>query len=219
MDENQNTPPQPPIDQFNWEEFKARAFETFTFLKHFLKNPIEGIKRVPNWDWSTIIVFEILVGGATGIMNGIVSKSLLRLFGSIVISPIYGVVLGLAVAGLIYYAVMFLIQTQLEYKRVFIVVCIALVPGQILNILSPVFEPIGLISLGISCLMLIVGLAENFMLEKKRIAKIVITIAAVVALFWIFSFLQSSPLKKHVSKEDFTRESLSQLQKELSEGK
>ena len=62
---------------FNWNDIKSRGREVFRYLPTFMKNPIEGMKRVPSWDWPTAILLEILVAAVTSFFTGVVSRHVL----------------------------------------------------------------------------------------------------------------------------------------------
>src|SRR4051812_44985015 len=101
--------PRKPNEGLNWQDLKSRAREVFLFLPLFLKNPIEGIKRVPSWDWPTVLILEILIAAATSILGGIVAKHWLAVLGGVILGPVVGLVITFILAGLLYYAFLFIL--------------------------------------------------------------------------------------------------------------
>lgn len=209
---NQTTPPK--NVEINWEDLKARAKEVIFFLPQFLKNPIEGMKRVPSWDWPTVIILEVLLTTVTSVLGGIVARHILAILGGLIVGPIMGLVLSFIIAGILYYCSLFILKTELEFRKVFVVVVLAKVPSQILGILSPLARPIVLVCIIFSALLLIVGMVENFMLDKKKVTQIVGTIAGLLIVYWIFGTIMDATTN-HIKVQDYTPESLDQIHKEL----
>jgi hypothetical protein len=202
------------INRLNWQDIKSRAREIILFLPHFLKNPINGMKRVPSWDWPTVLILEILITAATSVLGGILAHHWLAILGGVIFGPIMGLVISFILSGVLYYACLFILRTELEYRKIFTVVVLAKVPSQILSILSPIAKPITLFCLVVTALLLIVGLVENFMLDKKKVTQIVGFIAGFVILAWIYSTVLEAT-NSHIKVQDYTPESLDQIHKEL----
>ncbi len=208
-----------PTHRFDWNDIKIRTREVILFLPRFLKNPYEGIKRVPNWDWWTIILLEILMGAACGILGGIVAHHIVAVLGGLFIGPIMNLIITGILSGILYYACLFILQTELDFKKVFIVVAIAKIPAQILSILAPLSHPINVISLLciiVTAGLLIVGFTGNFFLDKKKMTKIVGTLAGVLVLCWLYSMIMDTTSAR-IKVQDYTPESLDQIHKELGE--
>jgi hypothetical protein len=201
----------------SWNEIKIRIKEVLSFLPAYLKNPLEGIKHVPSWDWWTVIILEILLGAICGALSGVVSRHILAIFGGLIVEPITSLLVSVVVSGIMYYACLFLLKTELDFKRVFIVVVLAKLPAEILSVISPVAKPITLLGIVATTVLLIVGFTENFMLDKKKVSQIVGTLAGVLILFWFYS-LVTEISSTRIKVQDYTPESLDQIHKELSEG-
>src|SRR5205085_439850 len=126
---------------------KLRAKEVLTYIPQYLKNPHEGIKRVPSWAWWTIILLEIILGAITGLLSGILSRHMLPILGGLIVGPIMNLIVSAVMSGLMYYACLFLLRTELDFKKVFIVVVSAKIPSQLLSLISPIASPTTLIAI------------------------------------------------------------------------
>lgn len=202
---------------FDWNELKSRFNEVRAFMPIFIKNPLEGIKRVPNWDWWTIILLEVIIGAVCGFLSGIVSRHFLAVFGGLIVGPIMNLFITAVISGIMYYAGLFILKTELDFKKIFIVVVFAELPAQVLSILSPIARPITLICIIVTSLMLIVGMVENFMLDKKKMTQIIGALGGLLVVFWIYSVAVEATSTR-IKVQDYTPESLDQIHKELSEG-
>ncbi|MBK9293334.1 MAG: YIP1 family protein [Oligoflexia bacterium] len=208
--------PSPPGFKLNWNEVKLRLKEVFLFMPQYLKNPHEGIKRAPHWDWWTIIILEISLGILTGILSGLVSRHILAILGGIIIAPIMNLIVSATITGIMYYICLFLLKTEIEFKKLFTVVVLAKIPSQLLSVVSPIAKPIALICIVMAAFLLVVGLVENFMLDKKKVTKIVGTLAGILILFWLYSVIIDATGTK-IKVQEYTPESLDQISKEIGE--
>jgi hypothetical protein len=215
---HQDPPPKSPLSYWNWADIKGRTREILSFLPLFLKNPVEGIKRVPSWDWPTVILLEILLSMATGFLAGIFSRNFLAVIFGLVAAPIMGVILSFILAGIFYYACLFVMRTEVEYKRVFVIVVLAKIPSQILGILYPLVNFITLFSIIVTALLLIVGLSENFMLERKKVSQVVGVIAGIAMIVWLYSTV-INVTSNRIKIQEITPDSLNQIHKEMGESK
>jgi hypothetical protein len=217
QDEHQ-PPPSHDSKFWAWKNIKVRAKEIILFLPEYLRNPVEGIKHAPAWDWSTVLLLEILFSASTGLLTGIVARHFLAIIGGLILSPIVGVILSFIVSGLIHYTCLFLMKTEVEFKKVFIIVVLAKIPSQILGILVPLIKFIPLIGIIVTALLLIIGISDNFMLDRKKVSRIIGTIATITLLFWLYTIIIEVS-SNHIKVQDYTPDSLDQIHKELNESK
>jgi hypothetical protein len=216
--EQQQQPPKQSVGDLNWQDIKARIREVVFFLPHFMKNPVDGIKRVPSWDWPTVVILEILIGATCGLFGGILARHVLAIFGGLIVGPIMGLIMSFVIAGIFYYSGLFVLKTELEYKKIFTVVVLAQIPAQIIGILAPLSRAVTPFAVLVTALLLTVGFVENFMLDKKRVARIVGSFTGIVLLFWVYAAILDIT-RNRIKVQDYTPESLDQIHKELSEGK
>jgi hypothetical protein len=210
--------PPGPSFKFTAADLKARVREIIVFLPQFLRRPVEGMKRVPSWDWPTALILEAGLAATTSVLRGFVDRSVYEIFGGLFVGPVRGIVISFILAGIFYYSCLFLLKTELEFRKIFVVVVLALVPSQILEILSPLAHPVTVIGVILSALLLIVGLVENFMLDKKKITQIVGTLAGAIILIWLYGAVMEATTNR-IRVQDYTPESLDQIHRELEQNK
>jgi len=215
---NDQPPQRAPRASWGWDDIKGRIKELVGFLPQYLKNPVEGIKRVPSWDWPTVILLEILISAITGVLSGIVARHFLAIIFGLILAPVMGLVLSFIISGIIYYACLFILRTEVEFRRVFVIVVLAKIPSQILGIIIPLIKFVTLVSIIVTGLLLIVGISENFMLERKRVSQIIGSIACFALLYWLYTMVLDVTTNR-IKVQDYTPDSLNQIHKELDEGK
>jgi hypothetical protein len=70
----------------------------------------------------------------------------------------------------------------------------------------------------VSALLLIVGMSENFMLEKKRVSQIIGVLAGLAMLFWLFYTVENLTTNR-IKIQEYTPDSLDQIKKEFNDSK
>ena len=70
-------------------------------------------------------------------------------------------------------------------SKIFTFVILSSIPFYIFQIISEYFAPITLIGFGFSFLLAIVGLSENFKVEKKRAYQLIGILFALVLVTWL----------------------------------
>jgi hypothetical protein len=208
-------PPEAPRTFFGLglDDIRARIKEVLGFMPSFLKNPVEGIKRVPAWDWPTVIILQIFLAGVVFVLNGLLGRQFILAVVGLILGPLIGLAFAFIGSGIIYYAILFILRTELEFKKVFIVFVLAGVPGYLFGIISAFVSPILILSIIFSALLLIVGLTENFLLDRKAITKIVGAAALVLILAWVWEAIEDSRASKMKTLE-ISPDSLEILRKE-----
>lgn len=205
----------PPIDQINLEELLTRAKALLKYLPQYLAHPVNGIKRVPAWDWHTLLILQIGVSAIISSLTGVVTRNLIQVFlGLIFIGPIYGLVFSFIVTIILYYVFLFMMDTQLEFRKMYTVVILAGLPASIFSIFGALFWPFSFVALAVFAYLLIVGISENFLLDQKRVSRIILPLILIVSVVIFFSVIQTLTSAR-VRIQDYTPESLDQINREL----
>lgn len=184
------------------------------FLLHFLANPVNQIKRCPDWRWRTIVFLQVLLSVVVGLLSGIVARSVTQSLSGIVLLPINYIVGSLLISGFFYYLFLFGFQRACPFKKVYTLVALSGIFHLVLLILAPLLPPVPLVGLAFSALLLVVGFAENFSLDRTKLMKVLSALYLAVFVFWIISTLQTSQRRQEF-RNLATPESLDLLEKEM----
>ncbi len=158
-------------------------------LLEFVKNPVEKIKTLPDWNWPSVFTVQILLALASGILGGLIKHNFYRVLYGLFLMPIVTTVSAMLLALFIYYYFQFFENRTESYKKIFILIILSSIPFYLFQIISEYFEPISLIGFAFTSLLAIVGLHENFAVEKKRAYILVGSFFGIVLLAWISNFL------------------------------
>lgn len=138
------------------------------FLIQFVKNPVQGISILPDWNWPSVFTVQILLAIASGVLSGILKLNFYRIMYGIVLMPVVTTISALLLALFLYYYFQFFENKSESFRKIFILVILSSIPFYIFQIISEYFMPITLIGFAFTALLAIVGLVENFNVQKKR---------------------------------------------------
>ncbi|MGE3973846.1 MAG: hypothetical protein AB7F59_04895 [Bdellovibrionales bacterium] len=193
-----------------------RTREISFFLKAFVRQPFISIRKLPNWDFETSILLVAYCSIASAILTGLFMKGFLALISSIILVPLMTLIgLGLATA-FFHYAFIFLYDRSIDWKKVFQVLAVALIPFMILRVLGHWLGPIVMIAFAITCVLLIVGFVDNFYLPKRGIIKLMGLIFSLFFCQWVYSTIKNTP-KIADYRDRISNDSLKVLDAEFSD--
>ena len=157
----------------------------FQYLIGFVKNPIEKIRVLPNWNWTSLFVFHIVLAVVSGILAGLLKLNALRMAAGLFIMPVVSTVSALLLTLFLYYYFQFFEKKTESYRRLFTLVVLASVPFYLFQILAEHLSFISIIGFAMTSMLGIVGLTENFGVEKKRAGIVVGGLFLLVLATWI----------------------------------
>ncbi len=200
----QEIPPPPP----------DHVREALDFLKRYLKNPVSTMSALPNWEWPMLLGFYASLAGICGLSGGILSRHISHIISGAIIFPISATVGAFVATGVIYYTFTFFFHREIEIKKLFTIVILALLPFLALSILSNWLLPLNLLGFFISGILLVVGLSENTQVDRRRIFKLVGAIYLVYVAFWIFNSI-SMRTEKEKYKDLASPDAIETIKKEM----
>lgn len=151
----------------------------------FVKDPLTQISKIPDWNWSSLFFVQIMISISSGLLAGLIKLNFYRMAAGIFIMPFVSTITSLLMATFFYYYFQFFENRTEDFRKLFTFVVLASIPFYIFQIISEYFAPITLIGLGFSFLLAIVGLCENFKLEKKRSYQLIGLLFTLVLITWI----------------------------------
>ena len=168
----------------------------FNYIFNYLRNPVERIKTLPDWNWSTLLITLIVVSIISGVLTGLVPPNFFRLMGGIIISPIVGVTTTGLGALFIYYYFQVYEKRTCSFRKLFTLLLFANIPFFIFQVGSELIPPITLVGFAFTALLLAVGLTENFQMEKRRSIRLVTILLAIVFILWLWNRIDISRLER-----------------------
>lgn len=156
--------------------------DVFSYLLQFIKNPAEKIKHLPHWSWTSLFILQITLSIVSGVLSGLLKLNDYRVLFGLILMPVVSTVAALLLSTFFYYYFQFFENRTESFRKILTLVILASIPFFIFQILSEYFRVVSLIGFAFTSLLAIIGLKENFRVEKKR-AIILVAILFVLALF------------------------------------
>lgn len=175
-------------------QFKTK--KSIVFLIWFFKNPIEEIKNLPDWSLRNLLIVHFLFSIFSGLLAGLVSVNKWNVLFGILIFPFISLILTVVLSTFFYYYFQVFEKKTASFVKLLTLTVFANFPFFILQIGSNYLPPISIIGLLFTGMLIIVGLTENFKMQKKRSIRLVGIIWFLILLVWIWNRIS-------VSKMDF----------------
>ena len=157
------------------------------FLIEFVKHPVRKIKELPNWSWSTLFILQIIFAILSGVLAGLIKLNFYRVLSGIIIMPVVSTIAALLLTLFLYYYFQFFENKTEDYRKLFTLVILSSLPFYVFQILSEYFAPVTLIGFAFTSLLGVVGLCENFGVQKKRAYQIVGLLFILILIAWIMN--------------------------------
>ena len=168
-------------------ESAVTAKEVFKFILNYLRHPIEKIRQLPDWNWTVLIVIQVLVSMASGVLAGLIPPNFYKIMGGLIVSPMVGVVTGFIGALFIYYYFQVFEHRTCSLRKIFTLIMLANIPFFVFQVGSEMIPPITLVGFAFTALLMAVGLTDNFQVDKKRALRLVVVLFSVVFILWLWN--------------------------------
>lgn len=162
------------------------------YVFHYLRNPIEGIKSLPEWSWGSLVICMVGLSMASGVISGFIPPSFFRIVGGLVLSPVVGVASGMVGSLLIYYYFQVFEKRTCSLRKIFTLILFANIPFFVFQTISEIIPPITLLGFAFAAMLLAVGLTENFKMEKRRAVRLAAILFCVIFVLWLWNRIDLS---------------------------
>ena len=202
------------LQSHRFKTFKESFLQALLALPHFLKNPIQGMRDLPDWEWPILLALQGALALVCGVLSAILSRSILMIFTSIIISPLSAVLTSLILSGFFYYTFLFLLRREVSFKGVYTHILFASIPVLLTNIAAPVIPFIGLLGVASAAFLLYVGFTSNLYLPEKKVRYLLMGLVAFYVLAVVLQTVRfyEPEHRRHIKA---TPESLDILEQEL----
>lgn len=200
---------------YTWVEIKAKLREDILTLPHFFRNPVQGMRQLPQWDWPTLLILPPAFALACGAVKNLIDRDVVGLFTDILISPLASIVVSGIVAGWFYYGFKFFFEREIDFRSIYTHVVFAAIPAQITNIGTKFLPPINFLGVLAAIYLLYTGFVFNYTLDSRKLKRLFVALFAVYLLWWAVQIYKIS-YRRDSLKIKATPESLDILEKELN---
>ncbi len=179
---------------FFFKNLQYKSKKSVVFLIWFFKNPIEHIKRLPKWSLRNIVLVHFFFSIVSGTLAGLISLKIWNIIFGILAFPFISMTLTLVFGSFIYYYFQVFEKRSVDFVKLLSLVVFANFPFFIFQIASDYIPPIGIVGLLFTGMLLIVGLTENFKMEKRRAIRLVGQLWFLIFLVWLFNRLSTQKM-------------------------
>ncbi|MEK7357582.1 MAG: hypothetical protein AAB250_14105 [Bdellovibrionota bacterium] len=165
-------------------------------LGTFARDPVGTMRSPLTLSWPAIT--SLVLGSAivSGVLVGVLSRSLLDFLIGLLLFPLTSLLITIVFTFFIYYFFSLFKSTFLEFTRLASIVSLAMVPYFFVHTFSSFAPPIDLIGFALTGLLLIVGLVEQFGLDRKVCVKLIGGLGAGFFIIWSVVQFQSHAREK-----------------------
>ncbi len=164
-----------------------------------------------------LVVFYSGAAAACGFIGGVLSTHIAQMFSGLIFMPIMWLIAGFIASGLIYYTLTFFFHRTPPFRQISTVVVYASMPAIVLSIVSRWVPVISVVGLLISGLLLIVGISENFQVNRLRVAKFVGALYVLYLGFFIYNSIKFQAEKEKYKSSIATPDSRELLKHEFDQ--
>lgn len=157
-----------------------------------LKDPLGTVRRPLDFSWP--LIFVLLAGSAlvSGAIAGAITHNFLDFIIGVFVFPITSIVSAVVFGFFIYYFFSLFQSTFLDFRRLMSLVAVAVVPYFLFHSVSGYISPIDLLGFAFTCVLLIVGLVEQFGLERRLCSRLVAGLGLLYLVVWTLSQIHNS---------------------------
>lgn len=172
--------------------------ESIHTVLQFLRHPLREVTHLPDWHWPWLLLVTVCVSIISGVIAGFIPPNIYRIAAGIVLSPIVGLVMNTVMASFLYYYFQVFERRTVSLRKLFTLVMFAGIPFYIFQTISDLIWIITPVGFAFTALILVVGLVENFGLEKRRAIRLVATILILTMLVWTWNRIDITRLERSV---------------------
>lgn len=166
------------------------------FLLTYARDPVGTLRAPLTLTWpalSSLVAGSALV---SGVLVGLLSRSFLDFLIGLLVFPLTSLAIAVVFTFFIYYFFSFFRSTFLEFRRLSGIVAVSMVPYFLLHTFSGYIPPLDLIGFALTGLLLIVGLVEQFGIERRVCVRLIGGLGLAFFVIWSVVQFQSSAHEK-----------------------
>jgi len=167
---------------------------------------------VPKIRFSVLVVFQFILCGLSVLVSNLLAPFAINTM--TILASIIGTFIGITlISTAFYYFFSIFFNRELSFRSLFTLILFCGIPFAFFHFFCYYFPVVDLIGFAITCLMMVVGLAENYQVSKKAAMQVMGCNYLLFVIFWITT---------SISTYDFNRQSAPQtldaIESEINSG-
>ncbi|RME17863.1 MAG: YIP1 family protein [Bdellovibrio sp.] len=191
--------------------------EILEYLIDYFKNPVQSIRKLPQWGWPSLLILQASLAGISGLMAFLIKPSVRRFLEALFVLPLSSIITTFIITVFFHYTFYFFFRREISLKEIFTLLFLSNIPFFFLYILHPLVPPIVLLGMAVTSLLLIIGLVENFALPKKTIIRLIGSLFIFYLIIWTFQQIRFTAFSSKNKELKTLPGSIDILEKELSD--
>ena len=169
----------------NHGSFAHEIRQILDFLTHFVRRPVEMIKHTPDLSWRALFTVQIGAALTSGVLLGAFTHSVFDFFLGLIVLPITTLLSTLILSSFLFYFFSLFRSTYLDFRRLYTVVVFSNLTYFLFHITAGFIPPMDLLGFALTCILMVVGISEQFSQDRKLILKLIGSIYALFVVLWI----------------------------------
>lgn len=159
--------------------------ETIHTLRSFFRHPLEEVARIPEWSLQRTLLTQATLAAFSGFLAGLFPPGIWRIIQGMILFPFLVTVMGALLASFFYYYFQIFERRTVAYGKLLTLIAFCSFPFFLFHIASALFAPSDLFGLAMMSILLVIGLTENFGLQKRRSIRLIGVIFGLLFLIWL----------------------------------
>lgn len=155
------------------------------YIFEFIKHPAKNIATLPDFRWSQLIMLHLLLSIVSGVLAGLLKINFYRVAAGIFLMPFVSTAVVALLSMYFYYYFQFFENRTENFRKICTLVVLSAIPFYLFQVVSEYFALISLVGLFFASMLAVIGLNENFGVEKKRALKIMGVMLALMVITWV----------------------------------
>lgn len=161
-------------------------------LWRLIRNPAATMRDPLRLTWPAALSLQAGAAMISGALVGLISGNIWDLLIGVIVFPVTSVLAGIVFALFLFQFFSIFKTTLLDFQRVYSVVVLSTLPYYFVHILAGFVSPLDLLGFALTTILLIVGLVEQFGMDRKSVIKVMLGIYLLFFLAWTAATLTVS---------------------------
>lgn len=173
--------------------------DTVHTLRSFFRHPLEEVARIPDWSIQRTLLTQASLAAFSGMLAGLFPPGMWRIIQGMILFPFLVTVMGALFATFFYYYFQIFERRTVSYAKLLTLIAFCSFPFFLFHVASALFPPSDLFGLGMMSILLVIGLTENFALEKRRSIRLIGVVFGLLFVIWLAERISYSRLPDSAS--------------------
>src|SRR5665213_3977944 len=108
------------MSKINWAQITLKLREDIVILPHFLKNPVQGMRNLPHWEWPTILILQGAFAMICSVIANFIERDFFGLITGVVVAPLANYIIAGIAAGFFHYLFLFVYKREISYRQIYL---------------------------------------------------------------------------------------------------